>query len=346
MNNSLPATIHDVRQLEDLLSEPSSGVIETFSQLEGDLLILGVGGKMGPTLARMARRASDLSGRKRQIFGASKFESESVIDELENDGIKIFSGNLLEESFLASLPDAENIIYMAGLKFGSTENAALTWAINTHLPALVAKRFHSSRIVAFSTGNVYPLASVHSGGCVETDDLGPVGEYAQSCLGRERIFQYFSQECHTSVTIIRLNYAVEMRYGVLVDIAQKVKSNQPIDLSMGHFNAIWQGDANAMTLQSLTLCASPAFVLNVTGPEIIFIRSVAQEFGRIFSIEPLFIGQESGTALLNNASLAHKLLGMPRASLTQMITWIADWIERDQPLLNKPTHFEERKGKY
>jgi len=346
MNNSLPSTIKDVRQLEDLLSAPTPGVIKSLSQLQGDLMILGVGGKMGPTLARMARRAADLSGHQRKIFGASKFESESVIDELETDGIKIFSGDLLDEAFLASLPDAENVIYMAGLKFGSTENAALTWAINTHLPALVAKRFRGSRIVAFSTGNVYPLVPVHSGGCVETDDLGPIGEYAQSCLGRERIFQHFSQEYHTPMTIIRLNYAVEMRYGVLTDIALKVKTGDPIDLSMGHFNAIWQGDANAMTLQASVHCASPAFVLNVTGPEIISIGSVAQEFGKLFRIEPKFVGQESGTALLNNAARAHKLFGQPRISLSQMIAWIGDWIARDQPLLNKPTHFEERKGKY
>jgi len=307
---------------------------------------LGVGGKMGPTLARMAKRAVDLSGRTRQVFGASKFETESVVNDLEAAGIKVFSGDLLDEAFLASLPDAENIVYMAGLKFGSTQNAALTWAINTHLPALVARRFRGSRMVVFSTGNVYPFVSVASGGCVESDDLGPIGEYAQSCLGRERIFQYFSQEHGTPMTIIRLNYAVEMRYGVLVDVALKVKTGQPIDLSMGYFNAIWQGDANAMILQSLSLCASPAAVLNVTGPEVLSIRAVALEFGRLFSAVPHFVGQESDTALLNNAARAHKLFGQPKVSVSQMIAWIADWIQRDQPLLNKPTHFEERKGKY
>ncbi|MBC7188181.1 MAG: NAD(P)-dependent oxidoreductase [Calditrichaeota bacterium] len=338
--------MNDEAQLEDLLSEPSPEVIAAFAALQGDILILGVGGKIGPSLARMAKRASEAAGVARRIIGVALFESEQARAELERDGIEAIHGDLLDRAFLERLPDVPNVIFMAGMKFGSVANLPLTWAINCYLPALVAERFRGSRIVAFSTGCVYPLVPVGSGGSLETDPPQPVGEYAQSCLGRERMFEYASLHYHTPVAIIRLNYAVEMRYGVLVDIAQKVFADEPIDLSMGHVNVIWQGDVNAMVLRCLQHCQSPALVLNVTGPETAAVRWLATQFGALFGKEPKFVGQESDTALLSNAARAFGLFGYPRIPLEVLIRWTADWIASGRPLLHKPTHFEVRNGKF
>jgi len=244
------------------------------------------------------------------------------------------------------LPKIKNIIFLAGMKFGSEENLSLTWAVNSYLPALVANHFTDSRIVAFSTGCVYPLVPISAGGSLETDMPEPVGEYAQSCLGRERMFEFGSNKYGTPVTLIRLNYAVEMRYGVLVDIALKVKANKPVDLTMGHFNVIWQGDANAMILQSLKYCESPARILNITGPETLSVGDVAIQFGKHFNVQPEFIGEEAKTALLSNAKESFSLFGYPKVSAETVIAWIADWINNEGKLLNKPTHFEVRDGKY
>ncbi len=333
----------DIKTLEERLSRPTPGLITDFQMLNGDVLILGVGGKMGPTLATMARRA--LPGRHK-VIGASLFSSQEMRQSLEDAGIETLQGDLLDEAFLRALPEVPNIIYMAGFKFGSAENPAYTWAINTLLPAMVARRFPTSRIAAFSTGNVYPFVPASSGGCVETHPVGPVGEYAQSCLGRERMLQYFSLVNKTPMVIIRLNYAVEMRYGVLVDIAQKVRNSEPIDLTVGHCNFIWQGDANAMALRALKLAASPAEILNLTGGEVYSIRQLATEFGKLFQIEPIFVSSESGSALLNNARRALDLLGPLTVSVEEIIRWTAEWILEEQPMLNKPTHFETSDGTY
>jgi nucleoside-diphosphate-sugar epimerase len=298
---------------------------------------------MGPTLAKMARRA--LPGAYK-VMGASLFSSQEMRQNLEEAGVETLAGDLLDEAFLQSLPDVPNIMYMAGFKFGSAENPAYTWAINTLLPAMVAKRFPKSRIAAFSTGNVYPFVAASSGGCLESHPVGPVGEYAQSCLGRERMLQYFSLINGTPMVIIRLNYAVETRYGVLVDIAQKVRNGEPIDLTVGHCNFIWQGDANAIALRALKLANSPAEILNVTGGEVHSIRELAEKFGKMFQIEPIFVNSESGTALLNNAKRSLDLFGPLTVSVDEIIRWTAEWILDEQPMLNKPTHFETSDGKY
>ncbi|MDZ7338362.1 MAG: NAD(P)-dependent oxidoreductase [candidate division KSB1 bacterium] len=341
-----PSTIHDEEHLERLLSEPTPEVTEAMGELDGDLLILGVGGKIGPSLARMARQASEAAGKKRRIIGVALFESEQARVRLEREGIQCIHGDLLDRTLLEGLPDAPNVIFMAGMKFGSTENLALTWAINCYLPGLVAERFRKSRIVAFSTGCVYPLVPVTSGGSLEGDAPQPVGEYAQSCLGRERMFDYGSRTHGTPVALIRLNYAVEMRYGVLVDVARKVLAEEPIDLTMGHVNVIWQGDVNAMVLRCLRHCQAPPLVLNITGPETVSIRWLAHQFGALFGKVPRFVGEESGTALLSNAARAFGLFGYPRVPLEVLIRWTADWMDKGGPLLHKPTHFEVRNGRF
>lgn len=346
MNMKLPDRIRNVGELEDLLSTPGKETIKMFSRMEGDIMFLGVGGKIGPTLARMARRACDKAGIEKRIFGVSKFGSEKEKQHLEAMGIETMDGDLLDTNFLNSLPKVKNIFFLAGMKFGSEENISLTWAVNAYLPALVADYFKESDIVAFSTGCVYPLVSVESGGSLEGDLPLPVGEYAQSCLGRERMFEFGSQQNKTRVCLIRLNYSVELRYGVLVDIALKVKKREAIDLSMAYFNVIWQGDMNDMVLRSLEKCESPASILNITGEHILSVKEVAQEFGEIFGVKPEFVNEVSKTALLNNAEHAFKLLGRPKVSTRQMILWIADWIREEGETLGKPTHYEVRNGKY
>lgn len=338
--------ISDESQLDDLLSTPPPEVVEQFSRLDGDIIILGVGGKIGPSLARMARRASELAGISRRIIGVSRFVTNSSRDYLGENGVETIAGDLLDSDFLEQLPDVPNVFFLAGLKFGASNNQPLTWAMNVKLPALVADRYRHSRIVAYSSGNVYPYVSTGSGGCTEQDAPDPVGEYAQSVLGRERMFEYGSREHGTPVAIVRLNYAVEMRYGVLVDIALKVQGGIPIDLRNGHVNLIWQGDNNAKTLRTLDLCASPAKILNITGPEIVSVRKTAERFGSLFGVKPKFTNQESGKALLANAAQAQRLFGDPRVTVEQMVQWIADWLKNKRPLLDKPTSFEVTDGKY
>jgi len=342
----LPDRIRNVAELEELLSTPGRETIEMFSRLEGDIMFLGVGGKIGPTLARMARRACDKSGVEKRIYGVSKFGSDKERQHLEAMGVETLHGDLLETEFLGTLPKVKNVFFLAGMKFGSEENISLTWAVNAYLPALIADYFKESDIVAFSTGCVYPLVKVESGGSLESEKPMPVGEYAQSCLGRERMFEFGSQQNQTRVCLIRLNYSVELRYGVLVDIALKVKKREAIDLSMGYFNVIWQGDMNDMVLRSLEKCESPASILNITGEHILSVKEVAQEFGEIFGVSVEFVNKESTTALLNNAEHAFKLFGKPKVSTRQMILWIADWIKEEGETLGKPTHYEVRNGKY
>jgi nucleoside-diphosphate-sugar epimerase len=342
----LPDIIKNEDQLEELLSRPSDEAAAMFSRLDGDILFLGIGGKIGPSLARMAKRACDHAGVNKKIIGVSLFESPEHREKIGKIGIETIHGDLLDTGFMKSLPQIRNVFFLAGMKFGSVDNLSLTWAVNSYLPALVAEHFSRSRIVAFSTGCVYPLVPVKSGGSKETDMPDPVGEYAQSCLGRERMFEYGSNKYKTPVSLIRLNYSVELRYGVLVDIALKVMNRQPVDLAMGYFNVIWQGDVNDVVLRSVEHAASPAWILNITGPEILSVREVALKFGKLFGLHVVFTGDEAETALLNNSQMAHRLFGLPRVSIDQVLYWIAGWLKEEGKILGKPTHFEVRDGKY
>jgi nucleoside-diphosphate-sugar epimerase len=341
-----PEKIADEQHLEELLSIPSVETIEMFSRIDGDIIFLGIAGKIGPSLAWMAKKACEKAGVKKRIIGVSRFRSEEERKKVESYGIEIIRGDLLDQSFLESLPKVKNVFFLAGMKFGSNGNFPFTWAMNSFLPGLVAKTFKDSRIVAYSTSCVYPLTTIGSGGAKESDTPVPIGEYALSCLGRERMFEYGSNTNNTPVAIIRLSYAVEMRYGVLVDIATQVKNRQVIDLSMGYSNVIWQGDSNDVVLRSLEHASSPAKIINISGEEEISVRSVAEEFGKLFGIEPKFAGTEAATALLINSKSTYKLFGKPKVSVSKLISWIADWLNEDRRLLGKPTHFEVRDGKY
>jgi nucleoside-diphosphate-sugar epimerase len=339
--------IQNVADLEELLSRPRDADASAMAALQGDLLILGVGGKMGPSLARLAKRASEKAGVRRRIVAVARFSNAALARELDADGIETIPCDLLEPDALNGLPDSPNVIFMAARKFGSSGAEHLTWAMNTFLPGLVAERYRNSRIVAFSTGNVYPLRSAIEGGATEATPVGPIGEYAQSALGRERMFEYGSSRYGTPVTILRLNYAVELRYGVLVDIGRAVFERRPVLLCMPHVNMIWQGDANSWCLRSFAHCQTPPFVLNITGPETLSVRELAAEFAKHFGIEPIF-GPEANdpTSLLNNAGKANSLFGRPGVTPAEMIAWIAEWIREGGAMLNKPTHFQTRDGKF
>ena len=341
-----PEGIHSTGQLEDLLSLPTEQVVKSLSRLTGDLLILGASGKMGPTLTRMAKRAFAASGAVGRVIAASRFSSPGVEEQLQSDGIETIRCDLLDRAQLNALPDAPNVVSMAAMKFGSTGHEGLTWAMNTHLAAMICQKFARSRIVAFSTGNIYGLSPVHLTGSRESDPLDPRGDYAASCLGRERMYEHFSRQRQTQVALIRLNYAVELRYGVLVDIARKVHAGEPVDVTMGHVNVIWQGDANAAALCAFDYVSSPPFVLNVTGPEVLSVRRVAEDFGKLLNRPVTIRGTEAPDALLSNAQSCHRLIGYPRITTPQMLEWIAAWIDRGGESLDKPTHFEARDGKY
>jgi nucleoside-diphosphate-sugar epimerase len=339
--------IHNIAELEERLSRPSEAVVSAMDAIDGDFLILGAGGKMGPSLAKLARRAADLTRVPRRIMAVSRFANSELRAELQEHGIETIASDLLERDALNRLPDITNVVFMAARKFGTSGDEHLTWAMNTYLPGLVAERFRDSRIVTFSTGNVYPLRPLSQGGAVETTPVDPIGEYAQSALGRERMFQYASARWGTRITILRLNYAVELRYGVLVDIARAVFERRPISLSMPYVNVIWQGDANSWCLRSLAYCKSPPLILNVTGPETLCVRDIAVEFGRRLGVEPTFLPDaNSSTALLSNAGKASALFGNPSVTPTEMIEWIAGWILQGGATLNKPTHFQTRDGKF
>ena len=346
MDMQIPDLINNVSDLDDFMTTPPDSLIETIKKMPGDFLILGAGGKMGISLAILVRHASDEAGLGKRIVAVSRFSNKAAQDELTEAGVETISCDLMNESAIQTLPDIENVVYMVGMKFGSAENEAQTWAVNTFLPGLAAKKFKSSRIVLFSTGNVYPLTPVNSGGCKETDPVGPIGEYAQSALGRERIVEYFSRKHQIPCAIIRVNYAIDLRYGVLLDVAQKVYNRRPIALAMGHVNLIWQGDANAIALRAFKQAKTPPFALNVTGSETVSIRSLAEQFGEFFDIEPIFHGREAETALLSDASLCRELFGEPSVTLAHMVKWVAHWVQIDGPTLAKPTHFETRDGKF
>ena len=333
-------------ELDEALSLPSPGVIRALQECPGDVVVLGAGGKMGPTVARMVRRAADESGPNRKVLAVSRFTTGPLAEQLSEDGIEVVRADLTDWASLASLPETPNVIFLAGQKFGTRALPATTWVTNTVVPALVADRFRASRIVALSTGNVYPLTPVRSGGSREDDAPGPVGEYAWSCLGRERVLEHASRTRGTPMAIVRLNYAVDLRYGVLVDLALKVVSGTPIDLSMGFVNVIWQRDAAAYVIQCLAQAAVPPFVVNVAGPEILPVREVAHEFGRLLGREPVFQGVEAEDALLSNTGRAQSLWGPPVLPASRLTSWVADWISHGGVTLGKPTHFEQREGSF
>jgi nucleoside-diphosphate-sugar epimerase len=310
------------------------------------VLGLGAGGKMGPSLARLAANALGRAGGARAVTAVSRFSSAAARAGLEAAGVRTIQADLLDDAHLDALPDAPNVVYMVGTKFGTTGNEHLTWANNAYVPGRVAQRYRASRIVAFSTGNVYPLTPVAWGGSAETDAPGPVGEYAQSCLGRERVFEHFSRRHGTPVVLLRLNYAIDLRYGVLLEVARAVREGRPVDLAMGAVNVIWQGDANEVALRSLAVASSPPLALNVTGPETASVRRLALRLGGLLGREPVLTGEERATALLSNASRAHGLFGYPRVTLERMLEWTAAWVESGGETLDRPTHFQEREGAF
>ena len=344
--SDLPRTITNETELESALTEPGEALVRFIPRVRSPLVVLGAGGKMGPTLAVLAKHAAEEAGHRLEVIAVSRFSDATARDSLEKKGVKTISGDLLERRVVEALPDAENIIYLVGMKFGTSTDPSSTWAMNTVVPARVAERYPRARIVALSTGNVYPFSAVPAGGSVETDALTPLGEYANSAVGRERVFEYFSRCNGTPIAMLRLFYAVELRYGVLVDIAQKVFAGEPIDLASGNFNCIWQGDANEMILRALDLASSPMVAWNLCRPEIFSTREAALQFGELLELKPEFVGTESATALLGNAKKICSELGEPRTNVETMMRLIADWVKRGGRSLGKPTHFETRDGKY
>ena len=338
--------IQSETELEELLSRPGAADQAALRAIEGDLLILGAGGKMGPSLALRARRAADRAGVSRNIVAVSRFSDRAAENLLRESGVQTIRADLLDFDNLAALPDAPNVIFMAGRKFGSAGAPHLTWATNAALPARVAERYRNSKIVAFSSGNVYPFVPHAGGGATEETAPAPVGEYAQSVLARERLFEFFSERHGTPVCLLRLNYAIDLRYGVLLDIGSNVFEGRPVNLSMSHVNAIWQGDANSVCLRSFSLCQSPPAILNLTGPELLAVRQIALRFGELLGRPPVFEGRAADTALLNNAGRCHRLFGYPSVTADQLIEWTAHWIRSSGPTWNKPTHFDAREGRF
>jgi nucleoside-diphosphate-sugar epimerase len=343
---NLPPVISSEEELDNVMSTPPEALIQMMKRLDGDIMILGIAGKMGITLGLEAVRACKAAGVKKTVYGVSRFSDAAAREKLESLGVKTISCDLLERDAVAKLPLVPNIVFMAGRKFGTSDSEALTWAMNTVAPSNVAHHFAKSRIVAFSSGNVYGMVPITSGGATEERPPMPEGEYAQSVLGRERVFSYYSQKNQTPTALIRLNYAIDLRYGVLYEIGKQVLADQPVDLSTGQVNVIWQGDANSQALLALEHCTSPANILNCTGPEIISVRYAANELARLLGKKVTFQGSEQPNALLNNSAKAGKLFGYPGVTLRQMLEWTAHWLKIGGKTLNKPTHFEVRDGKF
>lgn len=338
----LPARFRDVDHLEDVMTTPSAALVEDLARAPGDILVLGVGGKMGPTLARLAKRAAP----GRRVIGVARFSEPGLRDALEAHGIECIAADLLDRDAIAALPDAPNLVFMAGRKFGSTGREDLTWAMNVHVPAMVAERYARSRIVAFSTACVYPFVPAAEGGATEsTPTTPPPGDYAASCVGRERMFQYFSARHGTPGRLIRLSYAIDMRYGVLHDLAKRILAREPVDLAMGYVNVIWQGDANEQALRALAHCTAPASGLNVSGP-MQRVRELAAALGARLGVEPVLHGVEAPDAWLVNCAEAERLFGAPPVSIDTLLDWTADWVRRGGATLGKDTHFDARDGRY
>jgi nucleoside-diphosphate-sugar epimerase len=339
---ALPRRVADVEVLEDLLARPSAALVADLARLDGDILVLGAGGKMGPTLSWMARRAAP----GKRVIAVARFSEAGVRDALERRGVETIACDLLDRSAVEQLPQFANVVFMAGRKFGAEGDLPLTWAMNVQVPAIVAEAFEHSRIVAFSTGCVYPFVPVEGGGATEDMAPDPPGEYAMSCVGRERMFEHFSQLHGAPGRLFRLNYAIDLRYGVLHDIARKVRDGAPVDVTMGHVNVIWQGDACAQALRTLLHCTAPTTPLNVSGPQTLSVRTLAQEFAARFGRAAAIVGEEAPTAWLTNTERAQSLFGPPGVPLETMLDWTADWLARDMASLDKPTKFEVRDGRY
>ena len=342
----LPDRINSDAELEDVLAEPSESDLECVARLSGDVLILGAGGKMGPSLARRVHRAVARTGTASRVIAASRFSSEEARARLDAEGIRTIACDLLDPHQVDALPRCPHVLFLAGRKFGTLDRTDLTWATNTLVPARVAAHFHQSRMVVFSTGNVYAMVPLSGPASSEDDPPAPVGEYAQSCLGRERIIEFVSREEAMPAVVFRLNYAVDLRYGTLVDIARQVFAGETVDLTMGFFNAIWQGDANSYALRSLELCSTPPTILNVTGPERISVRETAEWFGSMFGRSPRFVNREGPLALLSDSSRCRARLGEPTVSLAVLQQWVAHWVQAGGSWLNKPTHFEVTDGRF
>jgi len=339
-DGGLPEKFSDVEALDEFLARPSQALFDDLAAASGDIIVLGAGGKMGPTLARLARNAAP----GRRVIAVARFSEPELKSYLENCGVETITCDLLDRVAAAALPRAGNVIFMAGRKFGSSGNLALTWAMNVYVAAIVAETFRNSRIVVFSTGNVYPLTEITQSAPDETTTPKPVGEYAQSCLGRERLFEYFSSAHGTPGRMFRLNYAIDLRYGVFYDIAAKVYAGVPVDVTMGYVNVIWQGDANTLALRCLKHCTTPMTPLNVSGPQRLSIRWLAEELGRRLGRKAVIVGSEATTALLTDSSEAGRLFGPPRVPVHSMLNWVADWVGRSMPSFDKPTKFEVRDG--
>jgi nucleoside-diphosphate-sugar epimerase len=346
----IPAAPADELELDELLSRPRDETVAALAVCDGDVVVLGAGGKMGPTLTCLLARAAAIADRRanrtRRVIAVSRFSSATARHTLEQAGVATIPCDLLDRDAVARLPDASNVIFMAGQKFGTSEAPAMTWAMNTIVPAISVERYSSARIVAFSTGNVYPLTPVGRGGARELDAVGPVGEYAASCVGRERIFELAAERGRTRVAIVRLNYAIDLRYGVLTDLASKVLRGEPIDLRMGYVNVIWQGDANRIAIECLPRASAPPFVVNVTGQDVLAVRDLATRLGERLGRQPIFTGEEAADALLSDTQLMASAFTPPEIRLDWMLTWVAEWVRNGRPLLGRPTHFEERTGRF